>query len=105
MIYLNENSGCISIPRHTFSDGYYTLVLTSNLTNEIILVDDKENISTNDSYYKFEITTDELTPGEYTYELYNNEVVIELGLITFGSYEKSRVEYDTFNPFKVQYNG
>lgn len=105
MIYINENSGSINIPRHTFTDGYYTLILTSNLTNRIVLVDDKENISTNDLYYKFEISTEELTPGEYTYELYNNEVVIEIGLITFGSYEKSNVEYEAFNPFKVQYNG
>lgn len=105
MIYINETSGSINIPRHTFSEGIYKLILTSNVSNEIVLVENGENISTNDLYYKFAINIEGLNPGEYTYKLYSDEVVVEIGLITFGNYNISKVVYESFNPFKVQYNG
>lgn len=104
MIYIKENSGSINIPKHTHSSGIYKLLLSSNVTNEIVLVDNENNISTNDLYYKFSINPEGIEPGEYTYKLYSDDVVVEVGLLTFGTYNRSKVEYNPLTN-KIQYNG
>lgn len=107
MVYINENSGTISIPRHTFdTSGNYTLLISSNLSGEIILVDDGGNISTNDLYYKFALSNlESLNVGEYTYKLYKDSVVLETGLLMFGNFNRTVIVNNTFNNEKIQYNG
>ena len=107
MVYINENSGTISIPRHTFySDGEYTLILTSNISNEVILVEDGNNISTNTLYYKFALgNLDTLNVGEYTYKLFDSDGMIETGLLMFGNFNRVVTVNNTFNKEKIQYNG
>ena len=88
MIYINSNSGSINIPRHTFNySQWYSLTLFSHLSEEVNLVVEGENISTNELYYKFAINDTanlNLETGEYTYKLKNSDdVVIENGLLTY----------------------
>lgn len=107
MVYINENSGTISIPRHTFdTSDNYTLLVSSNLSDDVILVEDGGNISTNDLYYKFALSNlNYLNVGEYTYKLYNNFKVIETGLLMYSNFNREVIVNNTFNRSKKQYNG
>lgn len=107
MVYINENSGTISIPRHTFDDSdKYTLLISSNLSDDVILVENGGNISTNGLYYKFTLgSLDSLNVGEYTYNLYKDTKVIETGLLMFGNFDRKPIVNNTFNREKKQYNG
>lgn len=107
MVYINENSGTINIPRHTFNTtDSYTLLLSSNLSNDVILVENGGNISTNNLYYKFALDNlESLNIGEYTYKLYNDSNLVETGLLMFGSFNKQVIVNNTFNKQKIQYNG
>lgn len=106
MIYINENSGTISIPRHTMECvGEYTVVLNSNMSNRIVLVQGAENISTNSLYYKFALDNlSEIAVGEYTYKVYCHNTMVETGLLTFGNYSREVIVNNTFNVEKKQYN-
>lgn len=109
MIYINETSGTINIPRHTYDTiGNYSLIVTSNLSNDVTIVENGENISTNSLYYKFTLDNlNLLNVGEYTYNLYddNSSVVIETGLLMYGNFKREVIVNNTFNKDKVQYNG
>lgn len=107
MIYLSDTSEFIVIPKHVNSEGNYTLKVTSNMSNEVILVENGSNISTTDLFYKFSISNlNLLNVGEYTYTLYDKDNNIsETGLLTYGDYKREVVAYNTFNNEKKQYNG
>ena len=111
MIYINEYSGAVSVSRHNSKDvsAYFRMVLTSNMCNDIILVNDGNDISTNPLYYKFPLNDlSNLYVGEYTYKLYgsdNPETVLETGLLVFGNYERKVVVNNSFEKEKIQYNG
>lgn len=107
MIYIHKHSGTISVPRHTFNEtGFFTLIVTSNISDTVVLVEDGEDISTNSLYYKFAIhNLEKLNTGEYTYRLYNNQKMVETGLLTYGNYNRVIIENNTFNKEKKQYNG
>lgn len=107
MVYINNQSGTITIPKHKeeFSNDY-TMVLTSNMSNDVTIVKDGINISTNNLYYKFALgNNDNLNVGEYTYTLYGDSVILEQGLLMYGNFDKSVVVNNTFNKQKIQYNG
>ena len=108
MVYINDLSGTITIPKQTETTGTYTLVLTSNLSDDVVLVENAGNISTNGLYYKFTLgSLSKLNVGEYTYSLYDNtlESVVEVGLLTFGTFKRQVIVNNTFNKEKIQYNG
>lgn len=108
MIYITELSGSVNVPRHCNGvASAYTMELTSNLTDDITIVENGEDISTNPLYYKFELgDLSSLTVGEYTYTLYDEYgMVLEKGLLTFGEFQRTAVVNNTFNKQKVQYNG
>ena len=107
MVYINSNSGTVTIPKHVSSTGDYTLVLTSNLSNDVVLVENGGNISTNSLYYKFALDNlSNLNVGEYTYTLYDaTKNAVEVGLLTFGEYKREVTVNNTFNKEKIQYNG
>ena len=107
MIYINETSGTITIPRHKFKgDGSYTLLLSSHLSEDVVLVEDGGNISTNNLYYKFTLgSLDKLNVGEYTYKLHSDSEIIETRLLMFGNFDRKVIVNNTFNKQKIQYNG
>lgn len=106
MVYINEISGTITIPKHTQSSGTYTLVLTSNMSNPVTIVEDGSNISTNSLYYTFALNSPKLNVGEYTYTLYDdNNNVLETGLLVYGNFERRVIVNNTTTKEKVQYNG
>lgn len=108
MVYINDTSGTITIPKHTETTGTYILTVTSNLSNDVVLVDNGGNISTNNLYYKFALDNLQfLNVGEYTYSLYSNTLkeVVEQGLLTFGTFKREVIVNNIFNKEKVQYNG
>ena len=73
MVYINDTSGTITIPKHFDVASYsgYTLVLTSNLSDAVVLVKNGGDISTNSLYYNFALDNlSSLNVGEYTYKLY-----------------------------------
>lgn len=108
MVYINENSGTINIPRHTFTttDNSYTLLVSSNLSDDVILVENGGNISTNNLYHKFTLDNlESLNVGEYTYKVYNDSELIETGLLMFGKFDRQVIVNNTFNKQKIQYNG
>lgn len=107
MIYLNDLSATVSVPRHTQDvSSAYTLVLTSNLSDSVALINSGSNVSTNSLYYKFPIDENvKLNVGEYTYTLYDDsENVLEQGLLTYGAYSRQVIVNNTTNE-KIQYNG
>lgn len=107
MIYINELSGTINIPKHTSNDySSFTLKINSNISDEVILVDNGENISTNTLYYKLALNNlNDVNVGEYTYKLISDDVVLEKGLLVFGNYQRCITVNNTFNNRKKQYNG
>lgn len=108
MVYINENSGTVTIPRHTqYTYGGYTLSISSNVSDTIDLVTDGNNISTNPLYYRFVLgSLDNISVGDYHYKLYDAENnLIESGLLSFGSYNREVTVNNTFNNQKIQYNG
>lgn len=109
MVYINDTSGTITIPKHmeVVSESGYTMILTSNLSSNVVLVKNGGNISTNSLYYKFALNNlSSLNVGEYTYTLYDDsENVVEVGLLTFGTFKRQVIVNNTFNKEKIQYNG
>lgn len=107
MVYINDTSGTITIPKHIESSGKYTLVLTSNLSNDVTIVEDGSDISTNPLYYKFALDNLEyLNVGEYTYTLYDaDDYILETGLLTYGEFKREVIVNNTTVIEKKQYNG
>lgn len=109
MVYINNTSGTVTIPKHLdiVSDSGFTLILTSNLSDNVVLVKNGGDISTNSLYYKFALNNlSNLNVGEYTYTLYDDsENAVEVGLLTFGTFERQVIVNNTFNKEKIQYNG
>lgn len=107
MVYINDTSGTITIPKHTETTGTYNLILTSNLSDEVVLVENGGDISTNSLYYKFTLgNLSNLNVGEYTYTLYDAlGNAVEQGLLTFGTFKRQIIVNNTFDKEKIQYNG
>ena len=107
MVYINDASGTITIPKHTNTTGTYTMILTSNLSDDVVLVENGGDISTNSLYYKFALNNlSGLNVGEYTYKLLDgSEIVVEEGLLMFGTFKRQVIVNNTFNKEKIQYNG
>lgn len=110
MIYINDTSGTITIPKHAENidnASAFTVVLSSNLSNEVIIVENGSDISTNPLYYKFALyNLNYLNVGEYTYKLYGfSESVLETGLLMYGKFEREVIVNNTTVKEKIQYNG
>ena len=108
MIYINDTSGTVTVPKHTdaVSESGYTMVLSSNMSNDVILVKGGNNISTNPLYYKFALITHNLNVGEYTYTLYDDSnCILETGLICYGNFDRKVIVNNSFEKEKIQYNG
>ena len=113
MIYISKRKPVVNVPKHIFNtEGNYKLVISSPVTNDVIIVEDSGDISTHRLYYKFDLDSEQinsLSDGEFTYRLYDKyENIIETGLLAIGDYyvEDDDVVNNTFNiESKIQYNG
>lgn len=93
MIYINEQSTYIAIPKHLSGKIPYELTVKSPTLN-MVLATDVEDISEEPSYYIFTIDPSQtsLTVGEYEYSLRTEEgEEIEVGLLTYGDYKRSDI--------------
>lgn len=107
MVYINDSSGTITLPKHISAVGDFTLILSSNMANDVTIVDGGKNISTNSLYYKFTLDNlNLLNVGEYTYVLRDeSDNLIEEGLLMFGKLDREPIVNNTFKKTKIQYNG
>ena len=106
MVYIDKNKDIITIPRHTKADyNTYSLVLSSSMSTTFTLVDEMGNISTNPFFYSFPLDNKEIAEGEYSYKLISEDVILETGLITYGSYSRSGLVMNNTSNLKLQYNG
>lgn len=88
------------------SESGYTMVLTSNMSNDIILVNAGYDISSNPLYYKFKLLNPKLNVGEYTYNLYDDSNhILETGLLCYGNFDRKITVNNTYEKEKIQYNG
>ena len=108
MVYIESNEEKITIPRHTFEEyEAYTMTLASNMFNPTTIVDGMGNISANTYYYEFLVEIPTTLPiGEYQYTLTNaSGEVLELGLLTYGNFDKVGMVSNNASNQKIQYNG
>lgn len=106
MVYIDKHSEIITIPRHTQTDySTYSLVLSSSMSTTFTLVDEMGNISTNPFFYSFPLDSKEIAEGEYSYKLISEDVILESGLVTYGSYTRSGLVMNNTSNQKLQYNG
>lgn len=96
MIFLNEQSQTIKIPRHErTSGGYYALNVTRNLTGEVREFDALDNTSETALFYEFAVDNWLSAYGEYTYELSEDTgKVLEIGIIRYGDFTGEISEYN-----------
>ena len=114
MIYLGKyyedlgTNTSINITRtnYVLDDGEYVLELTNNISNKTYRFDTNNGmtqISNNPFYYTFDnIDTFSLEDGEYTYVLYENDVNVASGLLTYrSSAPKDTTTYNKTNEYIV----
>lgn len=81
------------------------IVLTKKSTNFKSIYMNVVDISTNPLFYEFEITTDDLSDGEYELELYDdNNNSLATTLVKVGEYENTKITYNKKRKF-ITYNG
>lgn len=120
MIWINDESETIQIPRHTGIAGdSYSLTLLNETTRQSFEFPNLSNISTDALLYEFEFVVDEnMDEGQYSYMLYAHTVIddqgtevssmIESGLLIYGDYEREEDEVSEYDPeinTIIQFNG
>ena len=105
MIYLDENTTQISIPK-TKSTLYsnFLLTFTNSLTKKSTTYQ-VVNISDSLVYYTFNVSISLSDAGEYEYTLFPDEIGMdycESGLAVWGNYDRTTVQHDKSNE-KKQY--
>jgi len=105
MIYLDENTTQISIPK-TKSTLYsnFLLTFTNSLTKKSTTYQ-VVNVSDSLVYYTFNVSISLPDAGEYEYTLFPDEIGMdycESGLAVWGNYERTTVQHDKINE-KKQY--
>lgn len=103
MVYLNEASDKITLPRYFEVNGEYTLILTNNLDKKVYTFDDLKDVSDLDYYYMFEISVSDMPTGEYNMTLKCGEFVVLEGMVTIGTYQRQNTEYTHKNNTFIQY--
>lgn len=94
MIYINDSSTSIQIPRHNIGVGFEAnvSVIISSGKESIILTEPIDVRITLENYYILPINNLPVNVGEYTYEVFRGEEVVETGLLTYGDYKKTEVK-------------
>lgn len=107
MVYVEQNTGeLVVIPRHSPSiSRQFDLKLINNLTNEMIVYPNVTSTSKNEKLYCFEVNTDDLNDGEYTYFVFQKDKNMDTGLLrVFSNEETTPVSYEKEENI-VTYNG
>lgn len=113
MIYLGqyyENKGyntSLNIPRSSYSDiqdGSLAIVIKNNITN--IVVSQGENlVNDSSSPYYYDISgldTNSLVDGEYTFNLYDDNILVWNGILSFRNNAPTTVSvYENPTKYKV----
>lgn len=94
MIYINESSTSIQIPRHNLGVGFESgiSVKISSGKESYILTEPIDVTITLENYYILPINNKPVNVGEYTYEVLKGDEVVETGLLTYGDYKKTEVK-------------
>ena len=94
MIYINESSTSIQIPRHHLGVGFESgiSVKISSGKESYILTEPIDVTITLENYYILPINNLPVNVGEYTYEVFRGDEVVETGLLTYGDYKKTEVK-------------
>lgn len=101
MVYIDDKSQEIVIPKHVSAIGQFELVLENCLTHQTFTYSELENVSSSTLYYQFNLSFS-LPIGEYNYNLRCDNNDIEIGLLTFGDYNRTEVaEYNTNKQYKA----
>lgn len=96
MIYINENSENMLIPKHLeYAQRPNTLILVNNFTQNNETYNIADSIQEGEYFYNIDLRqnastaliTDGLKVGEYTYSLQYNKNIYEKGLLVYGDYD------------------
>lgn len=111
MIWINNSTTIIKIPRHSSLSGIGCKIkLINNITKKEYILDTHYTDSDSIFMYEFQVDLPDMDDGEYIYELYDEEdgslTVIESGLLIYGDYQRGEVsEFQPESNTIVQYNG
>lgn len=115
MIWINNSTEIIEIPKHSSATGNrYKIKLTNNITKKEYEFNVGLSVSDSALMYAFRVNLPAMDDGEYIYELYAIKIVgleeqstlIESGLLIYGNYQRSGVsEFEPESNTIVQYNG
>lgn len=94
MLYIDVSTQELIIPKYSATAGTYELRLKNNTTNQSFVFTDLTDVGNDKFFYVFNKSLD-LPVGEYTFQLVNNEKVLETGLLTFGDYSAPKQEYNS----------
>lgn len=104
MIYIKSDTNSVQIPRHSNTNlTECRLEVINNLTQQSYDIDINDVLEYTFTY-QLEIDPIELMDGEYTYKLFNDEVLVEKGLLVYGDYKREIQSYQKENK-KIQYKG
>ena len=98
MIWINENSLGIVIPKHqqVIQDAF-RLELVHQMTKQKFVFDNLINYSEQGKLYLFESDFSQLIDGTYNYYVYGENELIEEGLLVFGGFENEVIDYKKNN--------
>lgn len=98
MIFINENSLGIVIPKHQqVIQDTFRLELIHQTTKQKFLFNELINTSEQGKLYLFEEDFSQLIDGTYNYYLYTDDELIEEGLLVYGDFENDVKEYQKNN--------
>ena len=98
MIWINENSLGIVIPKHQqVIQDTFRLELVHQMTKQKFVFDNLTNYSEQGKLYLFESDFSQLIDGTYSYYLYVEDELVEEGLLVFGDFENEVIDYKKNN--------
>lgn len=102
MIFINENSLGIVIPKHTSTiQDAFRLELVHQMTKQKFVFDNLTNYSEQGKLYLFQSDFSQLIDGTYSYYLYVEDELVEEGLLVYGDFESEVEEYQRNNTTKA----
>lgn len=88
MIIISNGQSKIQILKHVDIDGSKTIEFINNMTDKSSSYD---NLTEKQFMYEFDVPTG-LKIGEYTYNIYCDDTIIETGLLSYGNINEIKKE-------------
>lgn len=105
MIFINENSLGVVIPKHQMViQDIFRLELVHQTTKQKFVFDNLTNYSEQGKLYLFQSDFSGLIVGTYNYYVYGENELIEEGLLVYGDFESENTQYEKNNT-TISYNG